>query len=140
MTKLRYRTCKTCGDLHEMSEWPHNCMPEANHAKSDIPFPSLILDNTPGGIHGFRSMADGKMYDSKSRYYESLRDQGMEIVGNDSSHTRTPKAFSQQDGPTQSEIVQDIKRAQEELGGLSEAEVGNMMRSRPELAEGFGVD
>lgn len=30
-----------------------------------------------------KSMADGKMYDSKSRYYASIRAQGYEVVGNE---------------------------------------------------------
>ncbi len=30
-----------------------------------------------------RSMADGKMYDSKSRYVQGVRDKGCYIVGND---------------------------------------------------------
>lgn len=34
-------------------------------------------------IDGFRSMADGKMYDSKSRYATDLRARGLEIVGNE---------------------------------------------------------
>lgn len=36
------------------------------------------------GMDAIRSMADGKMYDSKSAYYRSVRAHGCEVVGNDS--------------------------------------------------------
>lgn len=36
------------------------------------------------GVHGIKSMADGKQYDSKSAYYKSLKSQGYEVVAGDS--------------------------------------------------------
>jgi hypothetical protein len=39
-----------------------------------------VISDTMGAI---RSQADGKMYDSKSRYYSDLRARGLECVGND---------------------------------------------------------
>jgi hypothetical protein len=35
------------------------------------------------GMDAIRSMADGKLYDSRSGYYASLKAQGREIVGNE---------------------------------------------------------
>lgn len=35
------------------------------------------------GMDAIRSMADGRMYDSKSAYYGSVKRAGCEIVGND---------------------------------------------------------
>ena len=52
---------------------------------------SVHSDNI-GGIQGLKSMADGKMYDSKTAYYASLKEKGYEVVGNDAPTTRgTPK-------------------------------------------------
>lgn len=44
--------------------------------RSDLPAPNFILD----GAEPFKSMADGKIYDSKSTYYESLKREGCRIV------------------------------------------------------------
>jgi hypothetical protein len=37
----------------------------------------------PDGMEPVRSMADGRIYDSRSRYYASVRAHGCEIVGDD---------------------------------------------------------
>lgn len=41
----------------------------------------VISDYVPGGE--IKSMADGKTYDSKSKYYQSVKDAGLVVVGND---------------------------------------------------------
>jgi hypothetical protein len=56
-----------------------------------------------------RSMADGALYDSKSRYYAALRAAGCEIVGDDRS------GFGPARGQKSKTIGADIKRAIEEL-------------------------
>ena len=38
-------------------------------------------DYVPGGE--IKSMADGKIYDSKSKYYQSVKDAGLVVVGTD---------------------------------------------------------
>lgn len=43
------------------------------------------------GTHGIMSQADGKMYDSKSSYYRSIKDRGLEIIGNEPVKRATPK-------------------------------------------------
>lgn len=48
------------------------------HAAADAPY--VISD----GMDPVRSMVDGKTYDSKSRYYGSVRAAGCEVIGNDS--------------------------------------------------------
>jgi hypothetical protein len=48
--------------------------------------PNIISDT----MAPIRSMADGKLYDSKSAYYGSVKAAGCEIVGNDPS-SRAPK-------------------------------------------------
>lgn len=49
---------------------------EIQPARSDLPAPNFITD----GVAPFKSMADGKMYDSKSVYYESLKRNECRIV------------------------------------------------------------
>jgi len=67
--------------------------------------PGVISDYVPDGA--IKSMVDGQMYDSKSRYYKSLKENGMHIVGNEK---QKPKA------EFQSDITgRDIKNAIERL-------------------------
>jgi len=53
---------------------------------SDLPSPSLISDHH----EPFKSMADGKIYDSKSAYRTSLKRHGMRELGNDAPLTAAP--------------------------------------------------
>ena len=53
--------------------------------------PNLIRDDMPGGIHGTLSHADGRVYDSKSRYLAEVRARGYEVVGNDTSRAKKPE-------------------------------------------------
>lgn len=55
---------------------------------SDLPRPGLIRDH----IDPFQSMADGKLYDSKSAYRQTLRDRGLTEVGTDdpAKHIKPP--------------------------------------------------
>lgn len=52
--------------------------------------PSIMTDNI-GGVQGIQSQADGKYYDSKSAYYASLKEKGLEVVGDDAPQTHKPK-------------------------------------------------
>ncbi len=47
--------------------------------RSDLAAPQLIRDQ----IDPFKSMADGKLYDSKSAYRQTLKDRGLTEIGND---------------------------------------------------------
>lgn len=80
----RERFCRVCGGWHDLNEpWPFNCIPEAVHARSDLPSPMLIADSmTP-----VQSMLDGQMYDSKSALRRTYKQAGMVEVGNDPSIT-----------------------------------------------------
>ena len=51
-------------------------------ARSDLKAPMYISD-TLGGSDGMLCMADGKTYDSKSKYYAAVKAAGCEIVGNE---------------------------------------------------------
>ncbi len=56
--------------------------------RSDLAAPGLIRDQ----IDPFKSMADGKLYDSKSAYRQTLKDRGLTEVGSEdpSKHIRPP--------------------------------------------------
>ena len=70
--------------------------------------PAVIGDGLPGGINGMRSHADGRIYDSKSRYYKGVRAAGCHVLGGE-----TPSA-SKQELIGKREIGETIKRAMEE--------------------------
>jgi len=57
---------------------PHEVVREPKQ-RSPLPCPMVITDE----IEPFQSMADGKIYTSKSRYYAETRARGYEIVGNE---------------------------------------------------------
>lgn len=76
--------------------------PVEESKRSALPSPMIISDN----MAPIRSMADGKMYDSKSAYERGVRATGCRVVGNDrleSSSTPLPRAGH------------DIKRAIDQL-------------------------
>lgn len=50
--------------------------------RSHLAAPAVISDTHAP----FRSMADGRIYDSKSAYRRTLKDRGLVEVGNDTSH------------------------------------------------------
>lgn len=54
--------------------------------RSDLPTPGLIRDQ----IDPFKSMADGKLYDSKSAYRETLKARGLTEIGNDTFRPPPP--------------------------------------------------
>ena len=63
----------------------------------------------PDGMDPIRSMADGRLYDSRSAYYASVRAHGCEIVGDD-------RAGFGPDRPYRPEGVgRDIQRTLQEL-------------------------
>lgn len=70
--------------------------------------PMLIRDHLPD----LWCPVDDRQYDSKSAYYRTVREAGLEIVGNErrESYVAPPRE------PSEAEIVQDLKRAYEERG------------------------
>lgn len=73
--------------------------------RSGLPAPMLIRDS----IDTFTGMHDFKSYDSKSAYYRSIKDQGLEIVGNEKIAQRD------NDDVPADEYKADIARAYNEL-------------------------
>lgn len=79
---MTQRFCRVCRGWHSLEEeWPHNCRPEPNWNRADLPSPRLIRD----GLEDVWNPVNGKIYDSKSAYYRAVKDAGCEIAGNDSS-------------------------------------------------------
>lgn len=76
--------------------------PVEESKRSALASPMIISDN----MAPIRSMADGKMYDSRSSYERGVRAKGCRVVGNDrleSSKTEVPR------------VGHDIKRAIDQL-------------------------
>jgi hypothetical protein len=71
---------------------------------------NVIGDGLPGGVSGMRSHADGRMYDSKSRYVAEVRARGFEIVGDDNK----PPARSR---PHPDDYMREVVTAREQLAG-----------------------
>jgi hypothetical protein len=79
-------------------------------ANRDLACPMIIQD----GMEPMNSMADGQVYDSKSSYYRSLKDQGCEIV-----EGTLPAAPLIDDSPiiTTEDVKQAFEQSVSELGG-----------------------
>ncbi len=74
----RSRLCRCCKDFHDLAQpWPDAC---ASHFGDSGSAGFYVQSDTMDPI---RSMADGKMYDSKSRYRSDLRARGLIEVGNE---------------------------------------------------------
>lgn len=101
----RFRICPDCGEMHEMSAWP------GNHRRPDeeLCSPGVVSDCIE-----IKSMADGAMYDSKSRYRQSLKRHGMVEVGNDikaamTHHTKVDKISKDDVGRALQKVKQGYK-------------------------------
>jgi len=83
--------------------------------RSDLASPGLIRDQTDP----FRSMADGKLYDSKSAYRETLKARGLTEVGTDdpAKHIKPPPPVN-----TRREVLS--KR----LGDMSDREANKLLK------------
>jgi len=116
----RKRHCRYCGDLHEVGNWPHNCMePEPN--RSDLPSPYVIRDSLPGGVNGLYHHAACKKIDSKAAYRQATREAGCIEVGNE--HAASIRRY---DVPLDPEVTAaGVNDALHELGLSSECDMKN---------------
>jgi hypothetical protein len=115
----RFRRCGACGEYHWESQWPDNHT-EAPGSRSDLAAPGVITDSQ----QPLRSMADGKVYDSKSAMRRSYRadgnPQGVEYieVGND------PQRFKPKPKPKP-----DIKAIDASIGkAISKAKMSGLIK------------
>lgn len=80
-----------------------------NEKRSDLPSPAVQA----GGMRPIKSMADGRIYETKRNYYKSVSRAGCEIVGHDprwQEHIKPAQAYG---GPKahERELVADVKKA-----------------------------
>lgn len=105
MSRATYRICRSCGDMHEVSEWPRDCLEQFRKARSELPMPAIRSD----GMDPIINHANGLMYDSRSAYERGVRDAGCEIVGNEKLTAKAPPE------PSMRELKQDIKTAMDQV-------------------------
>lgn len=103
----RQRFCKVCKGWHELDNWPHNCMPERNWARSELAGPMIISDSMEPTQHP----CNGKMYTSKARFRAETRAHGCVEVGNDVKTTPKPK-----ERPKKAEVRASIDKAFSQAG------------------------
>jgi hypothetical protein len=75
--------------------------------------PQIIGDYVAGPGDAIKSMADGKMYDSKSAYRRTLKSKGLIEVGNDAPTTCKEPEYK----ICEKELKRDISEAIQQLGG-----------------------
>lgn len=102
---MRERFCKICGGWHNLKAWPHNCLPERNMKRSDLPGPMIITDT----MDPVQSMASGAYYESKSALRAEYKRLGVTEVGTDSSIT-DPKPFKKPK-PDRQQIKASVNKA-----------------------------
>jgi hypothetical protein len=105
LSRETYRKCKSCGGIHEVSQWPRDCLEQFRKARSDLPMPAIRAD----GMDPIVNHANGLMYDSLSAYKQSVKDAGCVIVGNDIPDVASPSL------PDAGDLKQDIKTAIEKV-------------------------
>jgi hypothetical protein len=105
MSRATYRICRSCGDMHEVSEWPRECLEQFRKARSDLPMPAIRSD----GMDPIMNHANGLIYDSRSAYERGVKDAGCEIVGNEKLTPKPPPE------PSLRDIKRDVKTAIEQV-------------------------
>lgn len=99
----RSRYCRVCREFHDLTEaWPTACYGHFGIKGDEAGF--YVQSDT---MEPIRSMADGKLYDSKSRYRQDLRARGYREVGNDRMERRPTTLPPVRD--TLRQVVQQLK-------------------------------
>jgi len=79
-------------------------------ARSTMSAPYLIGDTTDA----FQSMADGKMYDSKSSYRAELKRQGLREIGNDiDGHLKDVVASNPQKPKAKADVIKAYQKVKQ---------------------------
>jgi hypothetical protein len=82
---------------------------ERDEKRSDLPSPSVIGGTMPA----IKSMADGRIYETKRNYEKSVSRAGCEIVGFDKrwqEHIKAPQPYGGEKAH-EAELVADVKKA-----------------------------
>ena len=117
----RKRCCRYCGDLHEVGAWPDNCK-DNPWPKGDYPAP-MIMNATLGGGDGLINPVDGKRYANRRQFEAEVQAHGCTVTGGE--FVKPPSRT-----PSDADIVGDIKKSLDQLGGMSDAERSNMMTAQ----------
>jgi hypothetical protein len=107
---MRERFCRYCKGWHDIEAIPHNCLPEPNWNRSELPGPMLIRD----GIEPVQSMLDGKMYDSKRALRATYKAAGVTEIGND-TRILDPKP-KEKPKPDEAKIRASVEKAMSRAG------------------------
>ena len=79
-------------------------------AASSLSAPHLISDTTDA----FRSMADGRLYDSKSSYRAELKRQGLREIGNDvAGHLKDVEATAPKKPKAHADVIKAYQKVRE---------------------------
>ena len=102
-----FMKCQVCGELHELSHWPHNHMPEQFDLAHEYAGIGIISDNLEslGGLNGIQCQASGLHFTSKSKLRAEYRARGMIEMGNSK-----PAPFKKPK-PDKKQIRDVVKRA-----------------------------
>lgn len=73
-------------DAGGLRPWAEVAASRRVRARSSLPCPSIIRD----GLDNVKNPVDGKLYDSKSAYYQAVKAAGCEIVGNEAEKMVAP--------------------------------------------------
>jgi hypothetical protein len=84
-----------------------------NEKRSDLPCPAI----QPGSMPAIKSMADGRIYETRRNYYKSVARAGCEIVGHDKGWERHVPAPGLSDKQLEAQVVKDVQRAWEVEAG-----------------------
>ena len=105
---MRQRFCKVCRGWHDLDEpWPHNCRPEPNYSRSDLPLPQVARTS----LDDLWNPVDGQKYSCSRNFEKAVKAKGCEIIGNDSSlRNARPKPIESPKG-----VGEDLKRAWDQL-------------------------
>jgi hypothetical protein len=83
MIKYRCRSCRYCGKIHESAPVYEFCSQEIQKQRSHLATPMIILDTQ----NDIKSMADGKIYSSKSEMRKVYKQKGLIEVGDQAPMT-----------------------------------------------------
>lgn len=75
--------------------------------------PQIISDYIDGPMGALKNHADGKIYDSKSKYYKAVKEAGCVVMGNDAPTVCKEPEYK----ICEKELKRDIAQAYEQLGG-----------------------
>lgn len=99
MTRITFRKCKVCGDLHDIYNWPDNHVDWPIDNRSDLSAPMVVSSNLEklGGLNGIQSQIDGKYYTCARRLRQEYQGHGVIEMGNDKAPPKKKKRVTRAD-------------------------------------------